>query len=397
MKKEIVVLGASGSIGKQALELLRYNNDYKLVGICLNSNTEKIEEELLYFDTLKTIAISDNKKAEEFEMSHLGYKVLKGDDSIIELVNMFPKATILNALMGNIGLYPTLEAIKNNQTLLLSNKESLVIGSSLVKEALKKSKSKIYPIDSEHVALAKLLNHLKDEHISKKDIKRMIITASGGALRKYPLDKLNDVKKEDVLHHPTWKMSNKITIDSATLVNKAYEVIEASVLFYFPISRIEPIICEESLIHAEVIYERNGKEERIVEFSPCDMKVAINYALSLGKTKTHNIWDGDTRRLASLHIYEVNHNRYPLFDFALSIYKRFSNIGMLFFNDLDSKLIDCYLNDEIKYQDIEKGLKMLPDYLNNIDLKLRIENLKNIEEEAKFTSYRIINKLKEGK
>lgn len=394
MKKKIVVLGATGSIGKQTLDLLRYNKDYELVGVSFNSNISKIEEELLYFPTLKTIAIADNKKALEFKKNHTAYDVITSDDVNVKLIDLFKDAIIVNALMGNVGLFSTLKAIENNQILLLSNKESLVIGSKLIKESLKTSKTKIYPIDSEHVALAKLLTKLKEKGIKKKDIKKLIVTASGGALRHYPLSKIDDVKKEEVLHHPTWNMSNKITIDSATLVNKAYEVIEASILFDFPLKKVGAIVCEESLIHAEIIYLENGKEEKIVELSPCDMKVAINYALSFGKEKMHPIWDGDKKILSSLHIYDVDNKRYPLFEYALSIYAKYKNIGMLVFNHLDSSLIDEYLKDNITFKDIEKGLKLLPSYLDKLDIELNATNLKEIEKEATKISSSIIKTLK---
>ena len=394
MKKKIVVLGATGSIGKQTLDLLRYNKDYELVGVSFNSNISKIEEELLYFPTLKTIAIADNKKALEFKKNHTAYDVITSDDVNVKLIDLFKDAIIVNALMGNVGLFSTLKAIENNQILLLSNKESLVIGSRLIKESLKTSKTKIYPIDSEHVALAKLLTKLKEKGIKKKDIKKLIVTASGGALRHYPLSKIDDVKKEEVLHHPTWNMSNKITIDSATLVNKAYEVIEASILFDFPLKKVGAIVCEESLIHAEIIYLENGKEEKIVELSPCDMKVAINYALSFGKEKMHHIWDGDKKILSSLHIYDVDNKRYPLFEYALFIYVKYKNIGMLVFNHLDSSLIDEYLKDNITFKDIEKGLKLLPSYLDKLDIELNATNLKEIEKEATKISSSIIKTLK---
>lgn len=393
MKKDIIVLGASGSIGKQSLSLLRYDKNYNLVGICLNKNIDVIEDELLYFENLKTVAIADYKKAQIFKEEHPFYNVIEGDDAAIKLINSFPNAVVLNALMGNVGLLPTLEAIKNNQILLLSNKESLVIGSSLIKEKMKSSTSKIYPIDSEHVGLAKLLNHLKEENISKANIDKLLVTASGGALREYPLDKIPHVSKDIVLHHPTWKMSPKITIDSATLVNKAYEVIEASVLFDFPLDKVSAIICKESLIHAEVIYSLNDERKTICEFSPCDMKVAINYALSLGEEKMHKIWDGDLKKFNSLHIYDIDNKRYPLFEFALSIYRDYSNLGMLFFNDLDSRLIEAYLDDEIEFIDIEKGLKLLPNYLNKNDV-LKIDKIKEIEDEARKISCVIIDSLK---
>lgn len=387
--KEVVLLGATGSIGKQTLDLLRYNNDYKLVAVSFNSNYKLIEEELLYFDSLKTIGVILEEKGKEFSSIHPKYTVITGNDCNEKLLNMFPNAVVINAIMGNDGLTSTLLALKNNQDLLLSNKESLVIGSSLYKKYLKDSKSKVFPIDSEHVALAKLLNHLKENNIDKTSVNQLIVTASGGSLRDYPIEKLNDVKVEDVLHHPTWKMSNKITVDSATLINKAYEVIEASVLFDFDIDKVGAIICKESLVHAEVIYNNN---EKIVEFSPCDMKVAIAYALSFGQNKMHNIWEGDLDKFNSLHFENIDDNKYPLFKYTINFYKEYSNYGMIYYNQLDTLLIDAFINKKISFLDIEKGLKKLKDYIK-IGKEISLSSLKEIEEDSIKVSNQILDTL----
>lgn len=387
--REIILLGATGSIGKQALDLLRYNSDYKLVAVSFNSNYKLIEEELLYFDSLKTIGIIDKEKGKEFSLIHPKYNVITGTETNITLLNIFPKAVIINAIMGNDGLESTLTALNNNQDLLLSNKESLVIGSSLYKKCLEKSKSKVYPIDSEHVGLAKLLNHLKEDNIDKSNINKLIVTASGGSLRDKTIDEIKKVTVEDVLKHPTWKMSNKITVDSATLINKAYEVIEASVLFDFDIDKVDAIICKESLVHAEVIY---NNDEKIVEFSPCDMKVAIAYALSFGQNKMHNIWSGDLDKLNSLHFESIDDNKYPLFKYTINFYKEYSNYGMIYYNQLDTVLIDAFINKKIYFLDIEKGLKKLKDYIQK-GKEISLASLKNIEEDSKKVSSQILDTL----
>lgn len=396
MRKDIIVLGATGSIGKQALSLLRYNSSYRLVGISFSSNIEKIEEELLYFDSLRTIAIKDEKSAKIFSSSHPFYHVIEGEECSIKLIEKYPGAVILNALMGNAGFFPSLKAIENNHVLLLANKESLVIGSTLIKEKMKSSSSVIYPIDSEHVALAKLFDFLKSKKVPTDKIQKVYVTASGGSLRDYPLSTLKDVKKEDVLKHPTWKMSEKITVDSATLVNKGYEVIEASVLFDFPLNKVGAFICRESLIHAKIDYCDKGDKEEIVELSPCDMKVAINYALSFGKEKMHCIWDGDKKTISSLHIESIDDKRYPLFALTIDMFKRYSNVGMIYFNSLDEMLISSFLKEEIAYLDIYRGLKMLYDEFDKKEI-LTEDNFYRIQKDSLSVAAEILNRIKEEK
>ena len=376
--KDIVVLGATGSIGRQTLDILKYSYDYNLVGISFFSNYREIEPYLLYFPGLKYIGIVDKKAASEFEASHSNYKIISGSDASTKILELNSKATVVNSILGNDGLIPTLKTISQNQTLLLSNKESLVVGSTLVKSALKESKSKIYPIDSEHVALNKLLNELKEKKISTDKVNSYIITASGGSLYGFNKKDLNKTKPEQVLHHPTWVMGKKITIDSATLVNKAYEVIEASVLFDLPINKIKPLICRSSLIHAAIDLDDNT---RIVELSPVDMRVSIAFALSEGKTKAHKIREDEKKKLEEIKLEEIDFSFYPCYELTLNMYNKFGNVGMIYFNAFDTLLIESFLDNKISFTDIHKGLEYL--YLNfNFNEKLTIKNIHEISSNA---------------
>ncbi len=387
--KDLVLLGATGSIGRQALDILKYSYEYDLVGLTFSSNYNKIEEYLLYFPNLKYVGIIDENAGKEFQNKYKNYKVIIGKDANIKILELNKESVVLNSILGNDGLVPTLVALKQNQVLLLSNKESLVIGSYLVNPIRKKSKSKIYPIDSEHVGLYKLLNQIKEEKRNKKDIESYVITASGGALRDKEKRDLKNVKPEEVLSHPTWNMGNKITIDSATLINKAYEVIEASVLFNIPIKKIKPLICRSSLIHASIIFK---DKSQIFELSPVDMKVAISFALSFGKTKAHKINFDEEKMLKENTLEEIDFSFYPCFKLTLNMYKKFGNVGMIFFNALDTKLIDEFIANNIPFTDIYLGLKYL--YLNfNIKEELTEENIDKISTDAiKYANKIIANK-----
>ena len=357
MREDIVVLGATGSIGRQTLDILAFSSVYRLVGVSFQLHYEKLEPYLLYFDALKYVGIADREVAKAFQAKHPDYIVFSGEDASVEVLKHCKEATVFNALMGNCGLLPSLFALKQNQDLLLSNKESLVIGSSLIEKERKNSSSHLYPVDSEHVALAKLLKEARNEKIPRKDIEKLIVTASGGALRDKKKEDLPFVTPEEVLHHPTWAMGKKITCDSATLVNKGYEVIEASVLFHYPFEKVGAIICRESLVHAELKVKKEGKEETLLEYSPCSMKVAISYALSKGKLEMHHNSKEDLESIQILHFQEIDTSFYPAFLYTINTYKKYGNVGMIYYNAVDTKAIDAFLTGRISYLQLLSALE----------------------------------------
>lgn len=393
MRKPIIVLGATGSIGTQTLDILQFSFDYELIGISFNSHYEKIEKYLFYFDSLKFVAISDEETADKFKKIHPAYIVLSGEDASIELIKKCKEADVFNSLMGNVGLRPTLEAIRDNRDIFLSNKESLVIGSSLIKEEMKESSSHIYPVDSEHVALAKLIKECKKRNIREDSIEKYIVTASGGSLRDLKKEDLKSVTPKQVLSHPTWSMGNKITCDSATLVNKGYEVIEASVLFDIPIEKVFAIICRESLVHARIVYKEEGKEFTLDEYSPCSMKVAIAYALSKGELGMHKNNSEDILNMGKLHFDVVDEDFYPAFKFTINTYKKYGNVGMIFYNAVDTMAISRFLNEEISYLQLIDCLRYTNTHLNDLPILNEVK-LNDIIHEADKYALNVVNKIK---
>ncbi len=381
MRKPIIVLGATGSIGTQCLDILQFSLEYELIGVSLNSRFENLEPYLFYFDSLKYVAISDEKAAERFKKLHPAYIVFTGEDSSLALIKACSEADVFNALIGNCGLRPTLLAMRQNQDIMLSNKESLVIGSELIKKEAKKSKSHIYPVDSEHVALAKLIKEAKNRHVLKRDIKKYIVTASGGALRDIKKEDLKKVTPEQVLHHPTWAMGSKITCDSATLVNKGYEVIEASVLFNAPLGKVGAVICRESLVHAQLRYMDHEEEILLQEYSPVSMKVPIAYALSKGRLGMHKDNMEDEANIKKLHFAEIDYDFYPAFMYTINTFRKFGNVGMIYYNAVDTLAIDHFLNHKISYLQLLESLRYTYTHLNNLP-KLSEENLKEIIKSA---------------
>ncbi len=389
MKEKIIVLGSTGSIGRQCLDILKYSFDYELVGVSLNSHYEVLEPYLNYFDSLRYVAICDKKKADEFKKLHPSYTVISGEGCNLEILKKNPEATVFNSLIGNIGLRPSLLALRHNQDLLLSNKESLVIGSSLIRKELANSKGHLYPVDSEHVGLAKILAQLKKEKVSKSQINRLIVTASGGALRDVKIDDLKKVTPKKVLNHPTWAMGPKITVDSATLVNKGYEVIEASVLFDFPIEKVAAVICRESLVHALVQYQ---DDKYLYEYSPCDMKVAISYALSKGKQEIHHNNQEDIERVKKLHFNKIDASFYPLFKLTINTYMKYGNAGMIYYNAVDTLAVNSFLKGEIPFDYIRESLMFTFEEMPSLPT-LTEDNLPDIEKAAQEFASQVLIKV----
>lgn len=391
MGKPLILLGATGDIGTQALDILRFRDDYDLVAVVFRSRYEVIEPYLFWFDHLTDIVMEEDA-AKAFLLHHpfLKEKVHWGKDALEELFSRYPKATILNAISGNDGIYPTLLALRNNQDLLLANKESYVVGSSLMKKRLGTYTGHLYPIDSEHVGLYKCLHALRNT----ETLQSVMITASGGALRDTKVEDLPFVKPEEVLSHPTWKMSKKITVDCATLVNKGYEVIEASEMFSVPMNRIQALICRSSLIHAGVTAKKgNGELISCYEYSPCSMKNAIAFALSKGKRTIHHCDEEENHRLEEevKKLTPIDDNRYPLFRLTKECYLKYGNTGMFYYNALDSKVIDAFLKGEVTYEEIHASLFWLYDHMPARE-ELKEENLKDFIKRSEISASELLDK-----
>ncbi len=393
MREPIVLLGATGSIGSQTLDLLRYSLTYDLVGVSFFSHYEKRETSLLYFPDLKYVGIADEGKAKEFASLHPSYIVFSGKEASLNVIKAASNASVFNAIRGNDGLIPSLYSLRLNRDLRLCNKESLVIGSSLIEKERKSSSSRLYPVDSEHVALNKLLDELKKRGIPSSQIKNLCITASGGALRDYPLEKLGLATPEMVLKHPTWSRGNKITVDCTTRVNKAFEIREAKALFPRPEGvSYSAIVCKESLVHALVTFiNEKGEEETIYEYSPVDRKVSISYALSKGTLPRHKNSQEDRERVRQLHFLKLDPDRYPCFSLALERNRRYGNRGRIYFNAVDSLAISSFLNKELTYLDIEKCLAYT---LNHFSAQGELEerNLEKVLARASSFAEEVIQK-----
>ena len=273
MKKSIILLGSTGSVGLQAADVARTHN-YDVRALCANINFIKVEEQIREFG-VKAAAMTDIAAAAELKLRtrDLPVKIYSGTEGICQMIADTNADVAVNSIIGTAGLMPTMAVIESGKNLALANKESLVIAGELVMTAAKKYGISITPVDSEHCAIAQCLRSGKHE-----EVKRLIVTASGGPFFGRKRDELIDITRDQALAHPTWKMGEKITIDSATLMNKGFEVIEASHLFDIPGENIDVIVHRESIIHSMVEYCDNSV---IAQLSVPDMRLCVQYAIEM--------------------------------------------------------------------------------------------------------------------
>ena len=272
MEKTIAILGSTGSIGTQTLEVVRENKDLKVAALSAGSNIELLEAQIREFHP-ELAAVWEKEKAEELavKVADLDVRIVSGMEGLLELARL-PKAKILvTAIVGMIGIRPTIAAIEAGKDIALANKETLVTAGHLIMPLAKKRGVQILPVDSEHSAIFQVLHGEQ-----KREIHKLLITASGGPFRGKKREELEQVQVEDALKHPNWAMGQKITIDSATLVNKGLEVMEAKWLFDVDLDQIQVVVQPKSIIHSMVEFVDGAV---LAQMGTPDMKLPIQYAL----------------------------------------------------------------------------------------------------------------------
>lgn len=273
MRRCLSILGSTGSIGTQALDVVRGLN-VKVCALAANANTALLEEQIREFKP-ELAAVFDESAAKKLKIAvaDTPVRVVTGMDGLCEAAAMESAGLVLNSVVGMVGLVPTLTAIGAGKDVALANKETLVAGGSLVMEAAKKNSAKIFPVDSEHSAVFQCLQGCPE----KKALKRIILTASGGPFFGKNRDQLIHVTPQQALRHPNWNMGAKVTIDSATMMNKGLEIIEASWLFDMPASKISVVVHRESVVHSMIEYEDHSV---IAQLGLPDMRIPIQYAIT---------------------------------------------------------------------------------------------------------------------
>ncbi|MCR5185241.1 MAG: 1-deoxy-D-xylulose-5-phosphate reductoisomerase [Bacilli bacterium] len=343
--RQVCLLGASGSIGKQTIDVIKKNpSSFSLVAFSVGKRTRQINYLIKYFPSITHICVQEKKAYNKYKKQHPNITFYYGDDGLIELIKNSHNDMVVNALVGFVGLKPTIVSLKLNKIVCLANKEALVVGGELVNKLLDEGHGKLYPIDSEHVALAKCLA------VDDQDVDKLIITASGGAFRRLSRDELTHVKASDALKHPTWKMGAKITIDCATMVNKSFEVIEAHYLFRYPENKIDILLHDESMIHSLVLY--NNGVYRLDHGKP-DMRIPIKYALFEGLTDFKTVVVKDYHVYKDYHFRPFDIKRYPIVKWAKFIIENKGTYGAVF-NASNEVAVHAFLKDEIPFLMIEE-------------------------------------------
>lgn len=343
--KGISLLGATGSIGTQTIDIIRSNRDqFELVAIAVGKNLELTREIINEFHP-KLVSVQNQADAAILQREFAGIsKILSGDEGLID-VAVHPDANVfVNAILGSVGLVPTLNAIEAGKTIALANKETLVTAGHIVMARARDRKVPVLPVDSEHSAIFQCLQGER-----QKNIERLIITASGGSFRDKTREELLDVTIEDALHHPNWSMGAKITIDSATMMNKGLEVIEAHWLFDQPYDKIDVLLHRESTVHSMVEFHDGSI---IAQMGTPDMRIPIQYALTYPERTPTNAARLDLTELGTLHFQKMDFNRYRCLRFAYEAGRRGGTLPVVL-NAANEVCVQAFLNGKIKFLEIE--------------------------------------------
>lgn len=349
--RNIVILGSTGSIGRSTLTVLdQHPGRYKIIALAAYSNLELLLEQYRRYKP-EYLCLVDEARGRELAalLKDEPVRVVVGEEALVSLAALDDANVILNAVVGAAGLKASLETVKRGKDLALANKESLVSGGPLFSPLAKKTKARILPVDSEHSAVWQALTAGK-----KEEIRNIILTASGGPFRDYPADKFETITPEQALAHPTWKMGPKITIDSATLVNKGLEIIEAVVLFQMPAEKIKVVIHPQSVIHSMVEYIDSSV---MAQLSRPDMCLPITFALFWPDRVESPFGQIDWEALGPLTFEKPDTNRFPALDIAYRVAAR-GGTAPAIFNAANEVAVSAFLNKTVKFTDITDMIDM---------------------------------------
>ena len=348
---KIAILGSTGSIGKSTLDVIRKDkNFFEVVFLSANNNYKKLIQQAKEFN-VKNILIKNQIFHERTERSlkNSKTKVYSGDISLTNIISKKLDYTMA-AIVGVAGLQPTIDAIKISKTVALANKESIICGWEILSKLIKKYKTKILPVDSEHFSIMELTKDISDE-----EVEEIIITASGGPFLNIPQNKLNYVKPAQAINHPNWKMGKKISIDSANLMNKVFEVIEACRIFKFNKKKYRIMIHPQSYVHS-IIRFKNGLIKMILYNT--DMKIPISNTLYGRKNHVLNVKKIDARILSKLSFQNVNTKRFP----SIKLINKCLNLGFLaptIVNASNEVLVSLFLTKKIGFLKIVKTINKI--------------------------------------
>ena len=349
--KKISILGSTGSIGTQTIDIVRLNSDVEVVGLSAHKNIDLLEKQIREFKPqVASIWEEDDAKLLKDRVKDIDVRIVFGMEGLIEVACINEADIIVTAVVGMIGIQPTIAAIKAKKNIALANKETLVCAGHIIMPLAREMNINIYPVDSEHSAIFQCLD-------KNNPVKKILLTASGGPFRGFTKEELKNVTLEDALKHPNWSMGKKITIDSATMINKGLEIIEASHLFDMDIDDIEVVIQKESIIHSMVEFKDNGI---IAQLGTPDMKLPISYALFYPERRYISDTRVDFNALSTLNFSKPDPEVFEGLKMAISAGKRGGSAPTVL-NAANEWAVDKFLNNEIKFIDIPYLIGMALD------------------------------------
>lgn len=357
--KKIAILGSTGSIGTQTLEVARTNGDLDVVGLAAGSNVKLLEAQIREFHPRK-VAVWTEEKAKELRVmiSDLDVEIVTGMEGLIEIAEMEESEILVTAIVGMIGIRPTIAAIKAGKDIALANKETLVTAGHIIMPLAKEYNVKILPVDSEHSAIFQCLNGENHGQLHK-----ILLTASGGPFRGRKREELRNIQVEDALKHPNWAMGRKITIDSSTLVNKGLEAMEAKWLFNVDMDHIQVVVQPQSIIHSAVEFVDGAV---IAQLGTPDMKLPIQYALYYPERRFLPGERLDFWKLKQITFEEPDPETFTGLKLAFEAAKRGGNIPTVY-NAANEKAVAKFLNREIRYLEIPEIIGECMESIEKID------------------------------
>jgi len=352
--KRIIILGSTGSIGINALDVMaKFPDRFKVVALAAGWNSERLEEQIRRFQPRIASLMSEEAAAKLRDRCRdLDVQIVSGMDGMIEVATHPEGDLVIAAIVGAAGLVPTLSAIRAKKPIALANKEAMVMAGQLVTGEARRHGVTIFPVDSEHSAIFQSM-----EGHRRENIRKLILTASGGPLLKTPLAKMRHVTPKQALKHPNWKMGAKITIDSATLMNKGLEVIEARWLFDTPPSRIEVLIHPQSVIHSMVEYVDGSV---IAQLGIPDMRAPLSYALSHPERLALELQPLNLTEIGQLTFMTPDEKRFPCLGYAYEAIRVGGTLPAVL-NAANEEAVNAFLKERIKFLDIGKVIRKTMD------------------------------------
>ena len=387
--KKISILGSTGSIGRQALDIIN-SDEIDVVAIACGRNIELLSEQIERFKP-NIVSVEREEDAKALSTKYSSLEVLWGKEGL-NAVAESDADLLLNGIMGMVGLEPTYKAILSGKDIALANKETLVAGGKIIMEAARDKGIEILPVDSEHSAIYQCLNTYRNPNTSENVIRRIILTASGGPFRGYSIEELRNVTLQDALNHPNWSMGKKITVDSATMMNKGLEVIEAKWLFDVDFNKIDVHVHPQSIIHSAVEFIDGSI---IAQMGMPDMRVPISYSINYGERKNiisassngsedkldNNMKFTDLFEIGNLTFEKPDMSTFKCLAFAYAALEEGKSYPAVL-NSANEALVDLFLNEKIQFIDIQNNLESFLEKHQPVELQ-SIDEIKEMDREVK--------------